>query len=162
MCLYSVICALAVICLQMRALPKGEPRSGSEFLAFTHNPTCLSLWERCRAATERAFASCFSWQITFPSKKHSAECFFSICLVGCAVGCLGVCGAVGAFRAFAVCCRIGLCGQSQILIRETGIYLTGLQCNAFDFCQFRYGDKCVALLLQFVNRGENAFYGCFI
>ena len=30
MCLDSVICALSVICLQMPALPKGEPRSRSE------------------------------------------------------------------------------------------------------------------------------------
>ena len=30
MCLDSVICALLVICLQMPALPKGEPRSRSE------------------------------------------------------------------------------------------------------------------------------------
>ena len=60
------------------------------------------------AATERAF---LLKRRFFPIKKDSAECFF--CLVGrCTVGCLGVCGAVGAFRAFAVCCRIGLCGQS--------------------------------------------------
>ena len=31
-----------------------EPRSRSDFFALTRNPTCLSLWERCRAATERA------------------------------------------------------------------------------------------------------------
>ena len=35
--------------------------------------TCLSLWERCRAATERAF---FLKRRFFPIKKHSAECFF--------------------------------------------------------------------------------------
>ena len=73
MCLYSVICALAVICLQMPALPSGEPRSGSEFLAFTHNPTCLSLWERCRAATERA---CIS---RFPSQAYLIRiCSFAL------------------------------------------------------------------------------------
>ena len=39
---------------QMPALPKGEPRSRCEFFALRTNQTCLSLWERCRAATERA------------------------------------------------------------------------------------------------------------
>ena len=39
---------------QMPALPKGEPRSRSEFFSLTRSSTCLSLWERCRAATERA------------------------------------------------------------------------------------------------------------
>ena len=30
------------------------PSSGRKALVFRTNPTCLSLWERCRAATERA------------------------------------------------------------------------------------------------------------
>ena len=34
------------------------PSSGRKAL-FTRNPTCLSLWERCRAATERACISYF-------------------------------------------------------------------------------------------------------
>ena len=41
---------------QSKLVSLREPRSRSDFFALTHNPTCLSLWERCRAATERADA----------------------------------------------------------------------------------------------------------
>ena len=51
------------------------PSSGRKAL-FPHNPTCLSLWERCRVATERALPFVFLGRYIFPSKKHSAECFF--------------------------------------------------------------------------------------
>ena len=46
--------ALSVICFANASSPKGRAEKPERIFALTHNPTCLSLWERCRAATERA------------------------------------------------------------------------------------------------------------
>ena len=46
--------ALSVICFANVSSPKGRAEKPVRIFCLTHNPTCLSLWERCRAATERA------------------------------------------------------------------------------------------------------------